>query len=323
MSLHAGIMSGFKRQMLKIKNNPLIQWLMVFAGWTLIYAYAQVTPISFEPVWIFYYFAVYCGIVLICFLLHYTALHIHSKITQKTDSLDELLNPLFNPECKAIQPYKLSSPWKFILLCPAEDGLFLLPLLYFGIDATTASISAALFALAHYPSYTFPACASKGLGYFGVAMLVLPNSGIAPIIVAHVALDILGFSLLNSLGPLHPYKFYFEDGTLHEEGFTKNALREGMVKQYHPNGQIYSEAFYRKNVPNGNIRVFSENGVLIGEGLKKNNKWHGPYRKYHENGNLAVEGIFKNGQWNGLVKGFKEDGTFDYETHYKNGKVLM
>jgi len=85
-------------------------------------------------------------------------------------------------------------PWRFLLI-PAEDGFFLLPLLYIGINPTSAAVAGFLFAAAHYPLYPWRYCVPKGIAYFFVALFILPY-GIWSVVVAHLFLDVAVFVLL-------------------------------------------------------------------------------------------------------------------------------
>lgn len=86
-------------------------------------------------------------------------------------------------------------PWRALLRVPAEDGVFLVPLLYVGITPLTAAISGALFALAHLPSYPFWSTVPKGISYFVVGLFLLPWVGIWPIVLGHVLLDAFAIAL--------------------------------------------------------------------------------------------------------------------------------
>ncbi len=83
-------------------------------------------------------------------------------------------------------------PWRFLLI-PAEDGFFLLPLLYIGINPISAAVAAFLFAVAHYPSFPWRYCLPKGIAYFFVALFILPY-GIWTVVVAHVIADVAAFA---------------------------------------------------------------------------------------------------------------------------------
>ena len=74
---------------------------------------------------------------------------------------------------------------------PAEDGIFLLPLLYVGASPLNAAIAGCAFALVHYPTYPTKAILPKGVAYFLVGVFLLPRFGIWSIIVGHVFIDVL------------------------------------------------------------------------------------------------------------------------------------
>ena len=78
-------------------------------------------------------------------------------------------------------------PWR-LLLVPAEDGFFLLPLLYLGINPFSAAVAATLFAAFHYPFFPWRYCIPKGLAYFFVALFILPY-GIWSVVFAHFLFD--------------------------------------------------------------------------------------------------------------------------------------
>jgi uncharacterized membrane protein len=79
-------------------------------------------------------------------------------------------------------------PYKFLLI-PAEDGVFLLPLLYIGISPVSAAMAAFFFAMAHYPAFPWRYCIPKGMAYFFVALFILPY-GIWSVIIAHLIVDV-------------------------------------------------------------------------------------------------------------------------------------
>jgi hypothetical protein len=87
------------------------------------------------------------------------------------------------------------NPLKFLNI-PAEDGLFLLPLVFIGINPISAAVAALLFGAAHYPSFPWRYCVPKSLAYFFVALFVLPY-GIWSVVVAHLLVDVAVFGALG------------------------------------------------------------------------------------------------------------------------------
>jgi hypothetical protein len=106
---------------------------------------------------------------------------------------------------EALFAWLRKKPWR-LLLIPSEDGLFLLPLLYIGINPISAAIAGLLFAAAHYPLFPWKYCIPKGITYFFVALSILPY-GIWSVIAAHLIVDVSLFGL-NLLGHLHKNRIW-------------------------------------------------------------------------------------------------------------------
>jgi uncharacterized membrane protein len=94
---------------------------------------------------------------------------------------------------ESIESFVTKKPWR-LLLIPAEDGFFLLPLLYFGITPISAAIASVLFAATHYPLFPWRYCIPKGIAYFFVALFILPL-GIWSVILAHIIIDLTSIAL--------------------------------------------------------------------------------------------------------------------------------
>lgn len=90
---------------------------------------------------------------------------------------------------------------KNIILVPGEDGLFVLPLLYIGINVWSAMIAALIFGFVHYLNYAALGetrmCYGVAVAYFFVIMVILPM-GILTVAVAHSMFYLI---------PL-PYQYY-------------------------------------------------------------------------------------------------------------------
>jgi len=108
------------------------------------------------------------------------------------------LKPIDEKEATAINDRFLEGLTRnprYFFLIPAEDGFFLLPLLYIGLNPISAAIAAAVFAAAHYPVFPWRYCLPKGIAYFFVAIFVLPR-GIWSVVVAHLLVDTAMFGLI-------------------------------------------------------------------------------------------------------------------------------
>lgn len=71
-----------------------------------------------------------------------------------------------------------------------EDGVFLLPLIFIGINPLTVGIAAILFGWFNYPKLSKLYCSVKMVAYFIVGVWVLPY-GIWAVVLAHIIVDTL------------------------------------------------------------------------------------------------------------------------------------
>lgn len=75
-------------------------------------------------------------------------------------------------------------------LVGAEDGVFLLPLLFVGIDPVSVGVASILFWVYNYPKFSKLYCTVKAIAYFLVGLWILPY-GIWPVVLAHIIVDTL------------------------------------------------------------------------------------------------------------------------------------
>jgi hypothetical protein len=73
------------------------------------------------------------------------------------------------------QPKKKRTNFWTKCLPAAEDGVFLLPLLFIGVNFVTVTVSAVLFSIYLLPSWGKKFCAVRGIVYFLFALLILPH----------------------------------------------------------------------------------------------------------------------------------------------------
>ncbi|MBD0833018.1 energy transducer TonB [Aestuariibaculum sediminum] len=149
--------------------------------------------------------------------------------------------------------------------------------------------------------------------------------------------------------PDGPYKEYYDNGQLKQEGFYKNDKKIKVWKTYYDNGQLLEVNVNDNNGKfTGMKREYSKEGVILKETkndvegrlttyeydengtlfcsveIKEiNNKgrfvWSGPYKEYYKNGILKIESHYDNYELNGLWKQFYETGELEWEVRYVNG----
>jgi beta-lactamase regulating signal transducer with metallopeptidase domain len=83
---------------------------------------------------------------------------------------------------------KRSSIWTRCLPA-AEDGVFLLPLLFIGVNFISVTISAVLFSIYLSPSCSKKFCTVRGIVYFLVALFILPH-GIWSAVFTNITVEI-------------------------------------------------------------------------------------------------------------------------------------
>jgi hypothetical protein len=172
----------YRLRLLFFQKHSILKWRnasITVLGCALLIFHALHTPISVNGSAI----AAFLGIIAASGVVFIAAMVVMEKFGMKgldekeADATNERLFSMLRKE-----------PWR-LLLIPAEDGVFLLPLLYVGITPVSAAVAAFLFAVAHYPSFPWRYCIPKGIAYFFVALFILPY-GIWSVVIAHLIVDV-------------------------------------------------------------------------------------------------------------------------------------
>jgi hypothetical protein len=178
----------YRLRVLRFRTHPILKWrdlAMTICGYSLLLFHGLSTPFVIHTSVIL----AFLGILIMTGVVFVLGAALLKKFG--ITGLDEM-------EAKASNDRFLAGlkkqPWKFLTV-PAEDGLFLVPLLYTGINVVSAGVASILFAVAHYPSFPLRYCIPKGVAYFFVALFILPY-GIWSVIAAHLLLDVAIFALL-------------------------------------------------------------------------------------------------------------------------------
>ena len=147
----------------------------ILLGWSFLVAYAWLSPATISVLAI----GKYLGVVLLVSTAVLALLVLVPRgMARLRVDLDEYPDPAPNPL------------WRLVVGVPAEDGLFLVPLLCVGVSPVSAAVAALLFGTAHYPHYPWITCIPKAAAYFAAIMWILPY-GIWTMIAGHLLLDLL------------------------------------------------------------------------------------------------------------------------------------
>lgn len=137
------------------------------------------------------------------------------------------------------------------------------------------------------------------------------------------------------------------NGSLLEEGYLEDGVRQGTWVVYHPNSVVPKQVIsYVDGKYNGIYLEFNNRGYLELRANYKNNLLHGPWAKYrfgrptHEahytegkldgvyreyimnTGKLTKEISYKNGVMDGPYRYYNEDGNVTLEYEYRNGEKV-
>jgi antitoxin component YwqK of YwqJK toxin-antitoxin module len=117
-----------------------------------------------------------------------------------------------------------------------------------------------------------------------------------------------------------PWKWYYQNGVIAEEGIAKNNFYYGLWKFYYPDGTLKAEKNYNEDVVlDGPYKEYYNNGTVKVEMFFLNGDKEGVCKFYYENGNPQTEEFFKNGKLEGLIKFYHECGLLHIEEFYENG----
>jgi|GEM_PF-5696014 len=95
--------------------------------------------------------------------------------------------------------------------------------------------------------------------------------------------------------PDGPFRAFYPDGSLKEEGQFKVGLREGQWTSWFANRNIRSRRTYVGGLLDGMQHVYYENGVLFLEYGMSKGDYEGPHATYYDDGKVKASGTMKGG----------------------------
>lgn len=137
------------------------------------------------------------------------------------------------------------------------------------------------------------------------------------------------------------WKWFYDDGTLKEEGTFTHGLKNGYFKQYDRKGNLLSVSKYVNGEkeqkveelskldvktdywPNGKPKIIASYKNGVPEGVRREYNQEGKVEKSYifHNGRIIAEGVFtESGEHQGLWKEYYEDHSLKSEGNYKNDK---
>ena len=106
--------------------------------------------------------------------------------------------------------------------------------------------------------------------------------------------------------PDGPYRAFYPNGHLKEEGVFKNGLREDEWTCWFPNGNIRSHRSYAAGRLHGVQRVYYANGTLWLEYGMRRGEYEGPHTTWYDDGSVKAAGAmtdgFVSGEWDYTIR---------------------
>lgn len=92
-----------------------------------------------------------------------------------------------------------------------------------------------------------------------------------------------------------PYKRYYPDGKLEEEGSFHAGYFDGPITRYHPNGRVLLRGQYQQDLMTGRWTYYYTDGKLLREETYAAGQLDGELRAFYPDGRLYMEAAYKAG----------------------------
>jgi antitoxin component YwqK of YwqJK toxin-antitoxin module len=107
-----------------------------------------------------------------------------------------------------------------------------------------------------------------------------------------------------------PFKVYYEDGKLLQEGTFEKGLLEDTVRTWYPNGTLKDLTTFQNGVPHGLALAYTSAGTLMKRVPFAGGEISGELKEYYEDGSIKTRHFYQNGN--------QEGDFFDY---HPNGQL--
>lgn len=114
-----------------------------------------------------------------------------------------------------------------------------------------------------------------------------------------------------------PYKYFFPDGRLANEGNYFKDEKEGKDYEYYPDGKLLNQCLFINGVIDGAIIEYYHDGKVKYILNTRLHKPHGLYIKYYPDGKEKEEWNYIDGKANGRYRYYHENGVVWVEREYK------
>lgn len=118
-----------------------------------------------------------------------------------------------------------------------------------------------------------------------------------------------------------PYKSWYDNGQVHEEGQFEDGLKAGAWTRYNKNGNVAKRWSYKLGLVHGVSTIYSstDSEQVVSKRTFMLGREHGPAEEYY-GGPLSGRGEVRNGQKHGAWTYFHRDGKVRNTVHYTCGR---
>ena len=127
----------------------------------------------------------------------------------------------------------------------------------------------------------------------------------------------------------HPEKTYeglltlfYENGSIEEELYYKNGLKDGPRDTFHANGELFEKETYKEGKLEGLFQGYYDNRKLWWEGDAKNGLRDGKISVFYASGKLKYIGQYELNLKEGLWKHYFEDGEIEKQECYHSNTLI-
>lgn len=117
-----------------------------------------------------------------------------------------------------------------------------------------------------------------------------------------------------------PWRYYYPNGVLNQEGNYFYNKQHGKWITYDLNGKPQKEEYFLKGVQQSQIE-FHKNGKVAKRFGFENGIYNGTFSGFYENGAIAQTGYYKIGMPDSVWVSFYENGIVKTTENYKKGKL--
>ena len=98
-----------------------------------------------------------------------------------------------------------------------------------------------------------------------------------------------------------------------------NQKSNGLIKEYYEDGSVKEEVFFVNGVKEGSRKIWYANGKISKSGVMKDDRWHGEYKEWYSTGEPKVSGHYFEGKQDGEWKFYDKEGNALPDLFFKNG----